>query len=533
MLDPARAEVAVELGQLGAPAGGSHRERTTGDRVADAGLAEGCGTTDRLRSAPSQPVLVFGGRELRLHQAGVMAADDLPVGIGCVAGQPARRCSLGGRSEVAARYADHEVVRCVEHRHEVAVGARGTRRRRGQPGGASVGVGDQRVGGGRRWKQPICCTEHDHEIRIECDGAGQRTDRDARADPAEAAGCHVELGGEDGPELAAPHRWTDRIEVTHPVEHASGVFVSQALCLVEAAQQPVSESPRDLVFAPVCPLAPRAGGPRVAQIALEALDEIAQLVGGLGVAFCRRRRCRRSVGLLCPCPGRSCEPGEPRPPVLGPIDACFASDAFPSGQSDDLSVLAARRDVGEQVEQVAAAQLTPIDVEQVEQEARHQALGDQRARSPVPRQPGSVEMMLDEAGVGPIRRPHDRHTREWCAGPGMFEHDTHRMADLVVGIGSGDHDRNPGALMRRHRASRHRAEPFGERDHLGVDGCDTGVCEEHLKVCRSADRREQVEIESARWMWQEDDHPFEPCDRAGLQPIDRASQQIALVVPFA
>ena len=127
--------------------------------------------------------------------------------------------------------------------------------------------------------------------------------------------------------------------------------------------------------------------------------------------------------------------------MLCAIDPGLAGDPLPSGEPYDLAVFAASRDVGEQIEQVAATQTAPIDVEQIEQEARDQPFGDERAGTSVPGQFGGGEMVFDEAGVRTVGRPDDRHPGEGGAGPSVIEDDPHGVAHLVVGVGGRDHDR--------------------------------------------------------------------------------------------
>ena len=176
------------------------------------------------------------------------------------------------------------------------------------------------------------------------------------------------------------------------------------------------------------------------EVALEGIDELGQLVGRVGVPL----GCRRCIGVvLGPGPSGRREPGEPRLPVLCAIDPGLVPDPLPSGESHDLAVFAASRDVGEQIEQVAATQTAPVDVEQIEQEARHQPFGDERAGTSVPGQSGGGEMMFDEARIRTVARPDDRHSGKVDAGPSVIDHDPHGVAHLVVGVGGRDHDRRP------------------------------------------------------------------------------------------
>jgi hypothetical protein len=102
-------------------------------------------------------------------------------------------------------------------------------------------------------------------------------------------------------------------------------------------------------------------------------------------------------------------------PVLGAGDAGGAGHPLPAGDGDALAAGRLDGNVGQQLEQLGATDPATVELEQVEQEAGDQPLGDEGAGPAVPRDAGRVEVVLDQAGVGPVGRPHDRHAGERCA----------------------------------------------------------------------------------------------------------------------
>ena len=116
-----------------------------------------------------------------------------------------------------------------------------------------------------------------------------------------------------------------------------------------------------------------------------------------------------------------------------------AADPLPGGGVEQFTVGAAGGHVGEQVEQVAATQPTPVDVEEVDDEPRHEALDQTRAGPAVPLDPGDVEVVLDESGVRSLCRPQQGHATERRSGASGVDHRSDGEPDLVVGVGGGDH----------------------------------------------------------------------------------------------
>ena len=206
-----------------------------------------------------------------------------------------------------------------------------------------------------------------------------------------------------------------RVEVAQPIEHTDGVLPRLELGLVEVLQRGRAEPVVDLRHRPVGPRAPRPPGARPAEVVAEIGDERRQRLGGVGgrtgrrrlERSARRRRDGRRPARRCQCRVRP-QPGHP---LVVLDDTGVAAGALPRRDRQRPAGAIAHGNVGEQVEQIAPAQAAAVDVEQVEQESRNDPLADLRTRTPVPRDAGHVEVMLDQPRVRSVGRPQDRHAR--------------------------------------------------------------------------------------------------------------------------
>ena len=84
-------------------------------------------------------------------------------------------------------------------------------------------------------------------------------------------------------------------------------------------------------------------------------------------------------------------------PVVVSCHPGFATDTLPTGGGEVLAVGAPQGEVGEHVEDASSAQAASIDIEEVEDQSRRQALGQSGAGSAVPGNVGGGEVVLDEA----------------------------------------------------------------------------------------------------------------------------------------
>ena len=232
--------------------------------------------------------------------------------------------------------------------------------------------------------------------------------------------------------------------MAEPVERAGECLVGAVLGLGEPLDRVPPETLLELLGAPDGPLVPGAGGGWVTELTAQIGDERAQ------------RLCRQPPSLV------AAQRAEPAVPVVVPRDTGMAAHAFPAGRRQVLAVVIAQREVGEHVEHVPPAQSPPIDVEQIEHEAGRQALGERGAGPSVPRNVGSREMVLDEAGVRALRRPQHGDPLERGARPCGVDDEAGGFAHLFVGIGGrDDRDRAWSTLAR-----------FDARIDVGVGGTE-------------------------------------------------------------
>jgi hypothetical protein len=238
--------------------------------------------------------------------------------------------------------------------------------------------------------------------------------------------------------------------------------------------------------------------------------------------------------------------------VLAAGDACRPGDTLPAGDRHALTVGGLHRHVGQELEQLVAADPTTVELEEVEQEAWDQSFGDEGAGSSVPRDAGRVEVVLDQPSVRPVGRPDHRHAGERRSGAGGLDELTDGVSNLLVGVGGG-HDRDGGCggwgggwggwwggwwgggwggwwgggWIGRSEID---AERTRERRDLGVDVGDAGPFEEHVQVGPGTDRTEQRGGQPPIGAREEGHRAIE--ERGTLvDALDRQGEQIAFVVP--
>ena len=400
---------------------------------------------------------------------------------------------------------------------ELAVDERRPVGRAFQPGELALEVAEQGVDG-RPWRhQPFGRTEEHGDVDIEAGRTGERADVDAVADLAAPTRGDVELGDERGVELGAGRRPADRVEVVEAVEHLGGLLPALALGTVEAVEPTATEPPLELLLGPGDPRRPPARHGRVAERRTQVGDEGEQLQRGVGLGV-------DLIGVA----------DEVRVPVLLAHDAGGPPDPFPAGGRHDAPVRTSGRHVAEQRHQGAAAQAAAIELEQLGQHARHHALADAGARPAVPGDAGGGELVLDEAGVGPVGGEQHGDAVEAGAGPGGGEDGAHADAHLVVGVGGGDDGHFAG--RRRwgveRRVQRSACQRLGEGDDTSVGVGVAGECDDQLDAAPLAQRGQELRFQRAQPLGQVDDDAPEALGDVVAGSLGGPGEEVALVVPL-
>ena len=298
---------------------------------------------------------------------------------------------VGGRAQVAPRDGDEDPARGGDRSQELAMGDGSPLGGSGEAGDVPLVVAEQRVDGRRRREQTLHRPEDDDQVDVETSRSGEEADVDAVADRAAASRRDVELGHERRPELGAVDGRADRVEVAQPVEDPLGALVGLLLVVTEPGERRRAEPGFELLVGPADPFVPSARRPAVAEAVAEVADEGEQGLAGVGVAG-------------SPLAGVGDVRRQPGVPVLVAHDPGPAPDALPPGSRHAPAVGAAGGDVAEQGHQVGAPQAAAVEVEQLGQHAGHRPLARAGARSPVPRDLGGGEMVLDEPGIRDGRR---------------------------------------------------------------------------------------------------------------------------------
>ena len=212
-------------------------------------------------------------------------------------------------------------------------------------------------------------------------------------------------------------------------------------------------------------------------------------------------------------------------------DAGLPADALPLGGGDGVAGAVAQGQVGEEVEQVAAAQSAAVDVEQVEEESWYGALADGGAGTTVPRDARDVEVVLDEPGVGTVGGPEDRHATEGGAAAGGVDDGADGAAGFLVGVGDR-HDLGVGGERARDGGGCDVGERGGRGHEVAVGPAVAGEAEQHAHVALLAEGAQQLDVELAERLRQEEHDAGERIGQpAFVDDLDGALQQVALVVP--
>ncbi len=217
-------------------------------------------------------------------------------------------------------------------------------------------------------------------------------------------------------------------------------------------------------------------------------------------------------------------------------DAGGAARPAPRPRCGAVAVGSAGGYVGKEVEQVAAAQATPVDVEQVEDQPWHEAFDQPRSGPAVPLDLGDVEVVLDESCVRSLRRPQHGHPRERRAGAAGVEHGPDGEADLVVGVGGGDHLdggrlgqwRDDGRPLGRRPAGLERCR---DRGQFGIRCRVAGDAEDDLHVGQLPERAKHAQLAPAQLLGEVHDRVGELAGHGVLRRELGLLEQVALVVP--
>ncbi len=243
----------------------------------------------------------------------------------------------------------------------------------------------------------------------------------------------------------------------------------------------------------------------------------------------RGDECSQGVRVAAPAVARA-ERSQATIPVGISDHAGLPTDSFPRCGRDELPVAVAERNIGEQVEEAAAAEPAAVDVEEIEEEARDQTLGERHSRSPVPGDVGRAEMMFDEACVRALGGPQHRNAFEWHAGARGSDHQPGGLANLLVGIG-GRHDRDRASRRATRCGGGRRCQRLEQRAGVGVRGIVAGELCDHAHVDPLAQRPHEAHGEARQFVG-EVHHDVLETVRAGLRHRGRSSgEQVGLVVP--
>ena len=338
-------------------------------------------------------------------------------------------------AEVAPRDGDRD-GRCGRgDGEELAVDESGALGTGLESGDLALDVAEERIDGGARRHEPLRRAEEHGDVDVETGGPGDRAHVDAVADLAVASGSDVELGDERGAELGAGGRSADRVEVVQPVEHLGGLLPALGLGTLEAVEPTWPEPPRQHVLGPVDPLGPAAQLRRIAERRAQLPDEGEQRrrppaprpLDGPGP-----RTRRRSPGAPTDVVGVADEVGLP---VAVADDPGGPADPLPASRGHERPVGPPGRHIAEQGHHGAAAQATPVELEELGEHPRDHALAHARPRSAVPGDAGGGQVVLDEPGVGAVGGEEHGDAVEAGTCSGGVDDRTDTDAHLVIGVG--------------------------------------------------------------------------------------------------
>jgi hypothetical protein len=431
-LDVQAAEVAVVLGERA-------RGASSDERCAEPQRAmltdEGNGG-ERLAGAccvlqGAEAVLADRGREGGLGDTGGERGHP-PGGHGLCPdefAQPARWLALGGGAQIATWRDEQGTVGAGQHRPQLGLlfgHTVGVERQRGV-GQRPVAVGQQRLAGRGTGQHSLARAEHDGEVERLPDGERQRPRVQAGADAPDAARRAVEFGLERVGEHGAGDGAGERIEGGQAVERGLHRLVGRGLDCGERGDTAVAAEPaQHQAVGEVAPVAPAGRFRGRAEQGMQVGDERLESDRSLGVAL---------VVLAAAGPAVGGEIGEAPLPVAVAGHTGVAADALPPLARHEGVLGGVGGHVGEQGEQIRAANAAAVETQHVEYEAGDEALVQGGSAAPVPGDQCLVEVLGDQAGVGLVARPHDGDAVQRRAGVHRIGHRAHGLAHFFVRVG--------------------------------------------------------------------------------------------------
>ena len=220
-------------------------------------------------------------------------------------------------------------------------------------------------------------------------------------------------------------------------------------------------------------------------------------------------------------------------PVLLADDAGGPADALPARRRHCPPIGATGGHVAEQRHHGAAAQAAAVELEQLGEDPGHHAFADARAGAAVPRDAGSGQLVLDEAGVRAVGGEQHGDAVEAVAGAGGVDHGADARAHFVVGVGRRRHGDRAGRsrVDRRWLGERMAGERLGECRGRGVGLGIAGEPDDDLDGAALGERSEQLRLERTQPLGEVDDDVAEPVGQLAASSFGGPDEEIALVVP--
>jgi len=297
-------------------------------------------------------------------------------------------------------------------------------------------------------------------------------------------------------------------------------FPGAVFRVAEARDRAGPEPTSELAVAPFDPVGPWLGVGRATQPLAQVGDELEE----------RRGDFAPSVG-----PG---QPPEPAFPVVVAAEPGDTAHPLPLACAERATFVVAHRQVGEELEHGAPLQATPVEAQELEEEAWGDAFDEFGSARAVPCDAVGGEMVLDESCVGGLGGPEHGDPLE---GDGFAREDASSCVDdgansdahLVVSVGDG-HD-----LCRGCRRGR-QASGWRIGDELSREPAGLGVGrfiargDGHDRDAASGGQfRNEASCCVLVRVGEVQHDVVQPRNRLGAQPLGCTGEQVGLVVPLA